>query len=405
MLSVAQAQEIILQAARPLPPQTLALAPAAVGLVLAEDVVSDIDSPPFDKALMDGYAVRTTDLPEGRGELAIIEEVTAGRLPTREVGPGQATRIMTGAPLPAGADAVIPVERTRLLEGERVRVEDRPPRPGVNILRLGAEMRRGQAVLKAGCVLRPQEIGILASVGRTEARLIPPPVVAIIATGDEIVEASQAPGPGQIRNSNGHMLAAQVHRAGAIQMPPAIARDTEVHLRANIRQGLTADVLLLSGGVSAGKLDLVPKVLQDLGVEAKFHKVEMKPGKPLFFGVRPRDGTVPTLVFGLPGNPVSTFVGFELFVRPALRALCGMAEPMPRVVQAELAEDFPYRTDRTTYHPAALTTDARGWRVQLVPWFGSPDLLGLTRANALAVLPVGDHQHRAGRCLPVLCLD
>ena len=183
-------------------------------------------------------------------------------------------------------------------------------------------------------------------------------------------------------------------------MTPFIARDTEQHLRANIRQGLTADVLLLSGGVSAGKLDLVPKVLQDLGVEAKFHKVEMKPGKPLFFGVRER-----TLVFGLPCNPVSSFACFELFVRPALRVLRGLSEPGPRIVAAELEHDFTYRTERPTYHPAALTTDRRGWRVRLVPWFGSPDLLALTKANALAVLPPGDHQHRAGQSLPVMCLD
>lgn len=405
MLSVSQAQDVILQAARPLSARTLPLGPTALGLILAEDVSSDIDSPPFDKALMDGYAVRSADLPEGRGELSVIEEVTAGRMPTRRVEIGQATRIMTGAPLPDGADAVIQVERTTLLDGERVRIEDRPPRVGTNILRLGSEMRRGQVVLSAGCVLRPQELGVLASVGRTEASLIPPVRVAIVSTGDEIVESSQIPGPGQIRNSNGHLLVAQVHRAGALAAAMCIARDNEDHLGAAIRQGLTADVLLLSGGVSAGKLDLVPKVLQDCGVEAKFHKVEMKPGRPLYFGVRPRDADGPTLVFGLPGNPVSTFVCFELFVRPALRALGGNKVPLPRIVQAELTQDFPYRTERVTYHPAQLETDERGWRVRLVPWFGSPDLLGLMRANALAVLPVGDHHHRAGRCLPVLCLE
>jgi molybdopterin molybdotransferase len=261
-------------------------------------------------------------------------------------------------------------------------------------------MRRGDVVLKAGSVLRPQEFGILATVGRTSVKVVLPPRVCVLSTGDELVEASEMPGPGQIRNGNGPMLTAQVLRAGGSPHFLGIARDRVEHLRPLIRQGLSSDVLLLSGGVSAGKLDLVPDVLRELGVEAKFHKVEMKPGKPLFFGMRER-----TLVFGLPGNPVSSFACFELFVRPALRVLRGLSEPGPRIVQAELEQDFPYRTERPTYHPAALTTDNRGWRVRLVPWFGSPDLLALTRANALAVLPAGDHQHRAGQCLPVMCLD
>jgi molybdopterin molybdotransferase len=282
----------------------------------------------------------------------------------------------------------------------RVVIEDRPPRPEQNILRRGREMQRGEVVLNAGAVLRPQEFGILATVGRTSVQAVPPPRVAVLPTGDEIVEASQLPGPGQIRNGNGPMLLAQVLRAGGSPWFLGIARDRIDHLRPLIRQGLEGDVLILSGGVSAGKLDLVPDVLRELGVEAKIQKVEMKPGKPLFFGVRER-----TLVFGLPGNPVSSFACFELFVRPALRRLRGLADPGPRLVQAELSEDFPYRTDRPTYHPAALTATERGWRVRMVPWFGSPDLLALTRANALAVLPAGDHQNRSGQHLSVICLE
>jgi molybdopterin molybdotransferase len=307
---------------------------------------------------------------------------------------------MTGAPLPLGADAVVQVERTKLLSSERVAIEDRAPRPEQNLLRRGAEMRNGEVILRTGSVLRPQEFGVLGTVGRTSVKVTPPPRVCVLPTGDEIVETSEVPGPAQIRNGNGPMLMAQVHRAGGSPHYLGIARDRVDHLRPMIRQGLSSDVLLLSGGVSAGKLDLVPDVLRDLGVEAKFHKVEMKPGKPLFFGVRER-----TLVFGLPGNPVSSFVCFELFVRPALRLLRGLSEPGPRIVQAELEHDFPYRTERPTYHPAALSTDGRGWRVKMTPWFGAPDMLGVTRGNALAVLPIGDHQHRAGQCLPVLCLD
>ena len=404
MLSVAEAQAIILKAVRPLPAETVPLAPAALGLRLAEDVASDLDSPPFDKALMDGYAVRCADLPNGRGELAVVEEITAGQTPRHALGPGQAARIMTGAPVPPGADAVVVVERTRLLDERRVLVEDRPPAPGQNVLPRGREMRRGEAVLEAGALLRPQEFGLLANVGRTAVRAVPAPRVAVLSTGDEVVEPACVPGPGQIRNSNGPMLLAQAARAGAIAHFLGIARDRVEELRELLGRGLSADVLVLSGGVSAGKLDLVPGVLAELGVRPHFHKVAMKPGKPVFFGTRPRAGG-DTMVFGLPGNPVSGLACFELFVRPALRALRGDPEPGPQLLKAGLAEDFLYRTDRPTYHPALLEFGERGWRVRPVPWFGSADLRGLAAANALALLPAGDHHHRAGEELSVLWMD
>jgi len=371
-----------------------------VDLVLAEDVVSDLDMPPWDKSLMDGYAVRAADLPEGRGCLAVVEEVTAGQTPQRPVGPGEAIRIMTGAPLPAGADAVVMVERTQSLEGRRVQVEDRPPRPGQNILARGREMRRGDTVLAAGAVLRPQEVGLLATVGRTAVRVVPAPRVAVLSTGDEIVHACEAPGPGQIRNGNGPMLLAQVARAGGLPHDLGIARDRLDNLRPLIAEGLRFPVLILSGGVSAGVADLVPAVLQELGVQAHFHKVAMKPGKPVFFGT-----CGATLVFGLPGNPVSALVCFELFVRPALRQLLGHVDAGPCLVQAVLVEDFAYKTDRPTYHPAVLETPGGAWRVRPVPWFGSPDLRGLTRANAFVVFPAGEHQHRAGQEFQVLRTD
>jgi molybdopterin molybdotransferase len=397
MLSVAEAQAVVLRHARPLPAEVVPLTPAVLGLVLAEDVASDLDMPPYDKAMMDGFAVRAADLPEGRGVLRVVDEVTAGRTPRRPIGPGEAARIMTGAPLPAGADAVVMVERTRPAGDDRVAVEDRPPAPGQNVLPRAREMRRGETVLAAGAALRPQELGLLATVGRAEARVHAAPAVAVLATGDELVEAGQAPGPGQIRNSNGPMLAAQVARAGGAPRPLGIAPDRVDRLRELVAEGLRSPVLILSGGVSAGKLDLVPGVLQELGVAAHFHKVEMKPGKPVFFGSRDD-----RLVFGLPGNPVSSLVCFELFVRPALRRLGGHAEAGPRLVRAALAEDFAYRTDRPTYHPALLDAGEEGWRVRAVPWFGSPDLRGLARANAFVLFPAGDHRHRAGQVFPVL---
>lgn len=387
-----------------MPARTVPLRSLPLSQVLAEDVVSDLDSPPFDKAMMDGYALRGADLVDGRGELAVVEEVPAGKVPTRSVGLGEATRIMTGAPIPEGADAVVMVERTRPLADGRVAFEDAAFRPGQNVLRRGLEMTRGERILTPGTLLRPQELGLLASVGHTEVRVIPRPRLAVLTTGDEIVEPEDLPPVGSIRNSNQIMLLAQAQRAGAEAVSLGIARDDRTSLAPRIDQGLEADVLVLSGGVSAGNRDLVPGALETAGVEAVFHKVAMKPGKPLFFGIRPRSEGPPTLVFGLPGNPVSSLVGFELFVRPALRALMGLASgPFP--VAAALADDFPYRTDRTTYHPAVLTRTPLGWSVRPVPWFGSPDLRGVTPGNALLILPAGHQVHAAGTVFDVLVSD
>jgi molybdopterin molybdotransferase len=404
LLSVAEAQAIVLREARPLAAEEIGLGPAALGLVLAADVASDMDMPPHDKSMMDGYAVRCMDLSEGRGVLRVVEEIAAGQVPRHAVGPGEASRIMTGAPIPPGADAVVMVERTRTLDGGRVQVEDRPPEPGQNILPRGREMRAGEVVLPAGSVLRPAEIGLLATVGRTSARLVPTPLVAVLSTGDELVEPPAVPGSGQIRNSNGPMLVALAARAGVAAVSLGIARDHLDSLRPLVEEGLEAAVLVLSGGVSAGVHDLVPGVLAEAGVAAHFHKVAMKPGKPVFFGSRDGGGRR-TLVFGLPGNPVSTLACFALFVRPALRRLGGHPDAGPRTVPAVLAEDFPYRTDRPTYHPARLEVTPAGWRVRPVPWFGSADLRGLTRADALLPLPAGDHRHRAGEAFDVIVLE
>jgi molybdopterin molybdotransferase len=417
MLSVVDARRLILAHCRSLPACEVPLS-AALGRVLAEDVAADLDMPPFDKALMDGYAVRSADLASGQTVLAVVDEITAGRVPSCPVGPGQASRIMTGAPIPEGADAVVPVERSRLLETNQVKLEGQA-RSGDNLLRRGREMRRGEVIVRAGCLLRPQEIGMLATLGRPMVQVVPAPRVAVLATGDELIEPHQTPGPGQIRNSNAAMLVAQAARAGAVPCDLGIGRDSVESLRPLIQEGLeSAAVLVLSGGVSAGKLDLVPGVLQELGVVPHFHKVHLKPGKPVFFGTAdlpPEAGgeggkssparlAGPTLVFGLPGNPVSSLVCFELFLRPALLSLAGRPDD-PAWVRARLAVDFPYRTDRPTYHPARLHCDEQGWSVQPVPWFGSADLRAFLDANALLVLPEGDQVHRAGQLYDVLRLD
>jgi molybdopterin molybdotransferase len=400
MLSVSEAQQIVLQHVQPLSPRSVPLTAGALGLVLAEDVVSDLDLPPYDKAMMDGFAVRAADMPEGRGIVSITEEITAGRTPRVPLGPGQAARIMTGAPLPVGADAVVMIERSQSLDDGRVRLEDRPPRPDQNIMRRGQEMRQGETVLTPGAVLRPQEFGILASVGRAAVQVHPAPDVAILSTGDEVVEPDQKPGPGQIRNGNGPMLLAQTAQAGGVPRYLGIARDNLDSLKPLVAEGLRASVLILSGGVSAGKLDLVPGVLQDLGVQAHFHKVAMKPGKPVLFGT-----CGPNLVFGLPGNPVSALVCFELFVRPAIRRLRGHTDTGLSLLQATLPEAFTHRSDRPTYHPAWLERGEHGWQVRPVPWFGSPDLRSLARANAFLVLPAGELHYPAGQNCAVLSVE
>jgi molybdopterin molybdotransferase len=400
MLSVAQAQALVMEQARPLPAVQTALNPECLGLTLAEDVASDVDMPPYDKALMDGFAVRRDDVADGSAILEVVGEVAAGATARMQVGSGQAVRIMTGAPIPSGADAVVMVERS-LSEGERqVHIDENGIRPGQNILRRGTEMRQGDVVLRAGKVLRPQELGLLAIVGKTVIAAHPRPKVTVLSTGDELVEAPARPSASQIRNSNGPMLTAQVRRAGALACYLGIGRDTRESLVPLVQSGLDASVLVLSGGVSAGNRDLVPTVLQEVGVTGRFHKVQLKPGKPLFFGTRGG-----TLVFGLPGNPVSALVCFELFVRPALRVLLGDRNPIRAPVQAALAAEFSYQTDRPTYYPAILEETADGRTVQAVPWFGSPDLRGLGQANALMVLPAGATRMARGDKCATLALD
>jgi len=382
----------------------------SLGLVLAEDIDSDIDSPPFDKALMDGYAVRAADVKSGRAELRFLEEVMAGQVPTRTIESGWATRIMTGAPLPAGADAVVRVEDTEFRESEGpavVAIKGAPVTVGQSIMRQGTSTQRGQRVLHSGAKLRPQEVGTLAESGRDQVAVYPRPRVAILATGDELVPVGDIPQPGQIRNSNESMLAAQIQRAGGEPVPLGIARDERAHLRTRIEAGLACDLLLLSGGVSAGKLDLVPSELQDAGVRQVFHKVQVKPGKPLWFGVSERPGEDTNTiqercyVFGLPGNPVSSMVCSEIFVRTALRRLLGIEPQRPKAVSARLDHEHRHQGNRPTYHPAHLEAGLSGRTVSIVPWHGSSDLRATTAANCMAYFPAGEALYSAGAVMDV----
>jgi molybdopterin molybdotransferase len=397
MLSVEEAQRLVAQHAAPLPPRVVSLAEAS-GLVLAEPVAADLDSPPFDKALMDGFAVRAADLmSEGPIEFEVVEEVPAGSVPTCALGTGQVTSIMTGAPLPPGADAVVMVEHAVNFADGRVVLKG-PARPGQNRLDRGREYGRGAVLLREGDVLTPARVGLLAAVGRASVRVVPRPRVAVVPTGDELVDVSSTPGPGQIRDSNSPMLRAYLAEAGADLLPASpIGRDRADALRTVLSGAFDAgaDVLVLSGGVSAGQRDLVPAVLEDLGVRRVFHKVRLKPGKPLWFGVGPER----TLVFGLPGNPVSGVVGTLLFVAPTIRAVRGLSEGErgPFRKEAILATPFTHRGDRPTYHPGRVVgVDAGVLRVEPLAWAGSPDLFTVTRADGFLHFPEGDREYRAG---------
>ena len=390
MLEVDAALRTVLEHARPLAARAAA---PTLGRALGEGLTADLDSPPFAKALMDGYAIRSADLRDGHGTFAVLEEIAAGAVSTLAVTAGRATRIFTGAKLPDGADAVVKQELAVVAADGRVTLNDPSATPGRNVMGRGREMRAGEVVLPKGTVLTPAALGVCATVGRATALQVPSPTVAIVTTGDELVEAGVTPTGAQIRNSNGPMLAGLVGRAGGVPRGLGTARDDEAALTAVVRDGLTADVLLLVGGVSVGTFDLVPQVLASLGVTAHFHKVRMKPGKPLFFG-----SLGDTLVFGLPGNPVSAFVCFELFVRPALRVLAGLPPAWCPPLSGELAEPFAASNDRPTFHPVRLA----GTRVTPLPWFGSADLRGLLAADALWQLPAGDVRYAAGDAVTVV---
>ncbi len=392
MLTVEEALKLVAANAEPLRARSVAVG-EAVRLVLAEEIRSEINSPPYDKSLMDGYAVRSSDR---QAERRILEEVAAGDVPRFAVTAGAATRIMTGAPLPDGADAIVQIERTSLVDESTVRLEQVDAKAGQSVLPLGASLRVGDVVLRAGAEIRPIEIGVLAELGRGDVKVIPRPRVAILPTGNELVSANETPGPGQIRNSNGPLLSAAVARAGGAPIELEIARDDRDMLRLLVEQGLHADVLVLSGGVSAGKFDLVPAVLAELGVEEVFHKISLRPGKPLWFGVK-RDSERRVLVFGLPGNPVSSLVCFELFVRPAIAALAGRGFVGLPTVRAALAHDFDHKGGRAAYLPSSLNRNAAAdSTVTILPWQGSADLATLARATCLVRLPVEPVRLAAG---------
>jgi molybdopterin molybdotransferase len=390
-LGIDEALARVLERVTPLGAEQVPVA-AAAGRVLAETVHALVDLPPFDSSAMDGYAVRAADTP---GRLLLVEASAAGAPSSAAVGPGEAAPISTGAVVPAGADAVVPVERTRT-DGERA-VEVEGVAEGDNIRPRGGDTGAGDAVVEAGVRLGPWAVGAAAAVGAAELRCARRPRAVVLATGSELRAPGEPLGPGEIYESNTLLLAAQLSEAGALVEAATPVADDEAATLEAIERGLAADVLVTSGGVSVGRHDHVRPALARSGVDEVFWQVAVKPGKPVAFGVRGR-----TLVFGLPGNPVSSLVGFELFVRPALLALQGAAEPGPAWQPGRLGTDVRRDQARDQLLRARRRSDAGAVLLEPVAGQESHMIARTAAADALLLIPRGDGEVEAGAAVSYL---
>src|SRR5271169_6508725 len=382
-------------AAKPNPSAEILPLDQVRGRILAEDIHADRDYPPFHRATRDGFALRSPDLSALPATLERAGEVRAGEHFPGKISPGQCVEIMTGAPLPEGADAVVMIEHVRV-RGNQVEVP-RALHPYENVVRRGSEATSGGRVLPRGRRLNAAEMGLLAAVGQARVKVFAAPRVAILPTGDEVVPVDTTPEWFQIRNSNAVTLAAQVAAAGGVPRIVGIAPDRKEELRELILDGLNADLLLLSGGVSMGKYDFVKEVLSDLGAECHFEGVAIRPGKPLVFGcVREK------FFFGLPGNPVSTYVTFELFVRPAIALLGGAEFECPEFLCARLGKPFAHKIGLTAFMPARVEAVNGDPVVNLIGWQGSGDLVGVAAANCFLVVHPQQTELAAGDWVNVL---
>jgi molybdopterin molybdotransferase len=362
----------------------------AAGRIVAEPVLADRDFPPFPRSTRDGYAVRSADFTQIPASLDVIAEIKAGerldRIP--EVGTRQAASIMTGAPVPAGADAVVMVEHTT--QGANSVEITRAVQPGENIVPRGAEAQDGSVLVDQGTRLNEAMIALTASVGKSQLQVYKRPRVAVLTTGDEIVDIDTIPGTTQIRNSNSYSLAVQIKNTGGEPLLLPTAPDDPQKLRKLIEEGLKSDLLLLTGGVSMGRYDLVEQVLAEMQAEFFFIGAKIQPGRPVVFGKCGADDPIRVsskYFFGLPGNPVSTMVTFELFVRPMLEALSGMSPRKLFFVYARLKSEIRVKPGLKRFLPAILSGEFEDTSVELVPWQGSGDIAATARANCYIIIP------------------
>ncbi|MCU1285236.1 MAG: molybdopterin molybdochelatase [Acidobacteriales bacterium] len=406
VLSFEEARACVEKHARNLSAQISRAVPLldSIGRALAEDITADRDFPPFSRATRDGFALRAADLTTLPATLKVIGQVKAGS-PTPTFGPiqsGTCAEIMTGAAVPAGADAIVMMEYTIRLSDDSVQI-NRAVKNGENIVPAGSEARAGEILLKCGSRIGYPQIAVAASVGKSKLDVYAKPRIAILSTGDEVVDIADSPGPHQIRNSNSYSLAAQVLAAGASPEQLPIAPDESAKLRELIQRGFDSDLLLISGGVSMGKFDLVEQVLRDFNAEIFFTGALIQPGKPIVFGRIIRDNQSKYFL-GLPGNPISTMVTFELFARPLMDALSG-ASPSPLLfAKARLKADLRPRPGLTRFLPAVLAGNHAIPEVELVGWQGSGDIVSMARANSFVVVPPDREHIAAGEDVSILQL-
>ncbi|OQW62875.1 MAG: molybdopterin biosynthesis protein MoeA [Proteobacteria bacterium HN_bin10] len=396
------AQRIVLDAAGSLGLEKISIL-EALGRVLGEDIVAERDNPPWDNSAMDGFAVRADDIRSEHAigkpvTLTIIEDVPAGKMPTKTVGPGQAIRIMTGAPLPKGADTVLKVEET---EPSQTSVKVFKPEPrGANIRPQGEDVKKGECIIPKGTQIRPGEAGMLAILAKSFVLAYQQPRVAILSTGDELADLDERFSEEKIINSNSYGIAAAVKEAGGIPILLGIARDNPAALKEKITHGLAADIIVLSGGVSMGDYDFTKAVFKDLGAEMHFWKLAIRPGQPLVFGK-----IQGKLAFGLPGNPVSSMVTFEQLVRPAMLKMGGHRSYGRPVVQALFQEKFSKKNDRRHFLRGILTSEDGVFKVRTTGDQGSGILTSMVKANCLIDIPEAVERVNPGDAVTVQLLS
>ena len=401
MISVVEARDTILNRVRPIGVERVDIV-SGRGRVLAEDVHATRNQPPWDNSAMDGYAVRAADTvpasPNTPAELEIVEDLPAGYVAKRAVGPGQAIHIMTGAPVPEGADTIVRVERTLRVDERRVRVLQ-PVEPGTDLRRAGEDIREGDLIIPSGTLIRPAEVGLLASTNRSQVSVYRRPQVAVLSTGDEIVDVDEPLEDGKIVDSNGYALTALVADAGGVPLRLGICPDTQEALEQVLRDGLVADAIITSGGVSVGEYDYVKAALEAVGTSMAFWKVSMTPGRPLTFGAIDE-----TIVFGLPGNPVASMVTFELFMRPALLKMQGYTHLYRPTIKAVLQEDITKSLGRKQFIRVTLEQRDGTFFASRTGAQGSGILRSMSIADGLAVSHEEQEFMEAGQEIEVMLL-